>query len=107
LFTIRSYGFLRPFSFARDDLEDMNHIDRPTPRRISTADPMVYVARRIVGLAIGAGAMAAFLSAGFLESAGLPGPIAVGAGVVGFVAATVLLTELVADRRMASRSEAT
>lgn len=105
LFTIRSHGFLTTFGLARDDFEDMNNNDRPTLRRASPADPMAYVSRRIVSLAVGAIAIAALLSAGFLESAGLPGPIAVGTGFVGFVVATVFVTDLVAGGRMPVRAE--
>ena len=104
MFTIRSHGFLTTFGPARDDFEDMNNNDRPTLGRAFPADPMAYVSRRIVSLAVSAGAIAALLSADVLESAGLPGPIAVGAAFVGFVVATVFLTDLVADNRLAVRA---
>jgi hypothetical protein len=83
----------------------MDNYDRPTLRRASPSDPMDYVSRRIVSLAVGAGAIVALVSAGFLESAGLPGPIAVGAGFVGFVVATGFVTDLIADGRMPVRAE--
>ncbi len=105
LFTVRSREFLTTFGPAWDDFEDMKNNNRPTLRRASPTDPMGYVSRRIVSLAVGAGAIVALLSAGFLESAGLPGPIAVGAEFVGFVVATVFVTELVADGRMPVRAE--
>ena len=105
LFTVHSRGFHTTFGSVRDDVEDMNTNDRPTLRRASPADPMAYVSRRIVSLAVGAGAILALLSAGFLESAGLPAPIAVGAGFVGFVVATMFVTDLSADGRIPVRAE--
>lgn len=55
---------------------------------------MDYIVRRLSSVAVIGGAITGFLSAGLLESAGSPGPVAVGAGLLTFVAATSLATVL-------------
>jgi hypothetical protein len=50
---------------------------------------MDYVSRRLSSLAVVIGAFVAFLVASLAESGGLPEPVAIGAGLVAFVATIV------------------
>jgi hypothetical protein len=50
---------------------------------------MDYVGGRLSSLAVVGGVVLAFLAARLVESAGLPGPVAVGAGLVAFAATLV------------------
>jgi hypothetical protein len=54
---------------------------------------MDYVGRRLSSLPIVGGALVALLGAGVLESAGVPGPAAMAAGLVVFIA-TALAAEV-------------
>jgi hypothetical protein len=82
----------------------MNSSDQPTRQsHRPLVDPMDYVFRRLSSLAVVGGAITGLVSAGLLESRGLPGPIALGAGLVAFVAATSLATGLAAGRRTPHR----
>jgi len=65
--------------------------------------PMDYVARRLSSLAVVGGAISGFLIASLLESAGLPGPVAAGAGLLAFVVATSIAAGLAASRRTPHR----
>lgn len=67
------------------------------------AAPMDYVARRLSSLPVVGGVISGFLTASLLESAGLPGPVAAGAGVLVFVVATSLATGLAARRQTLQR----
>jgi hypothetical protein len=105
-FTIRLRGFPPTFGPASEDGVAMNRNDRPIPQfsRRPTR-PKDYIARRVSSLAIVGGAITGFLSAGILESAGLPEPVAVGAGLLAFVAATWLATFLAIGRPMSRYGE--
>ena len=83
-------------------MSDMNNV-QPTRQRVGQAsDPMVYVARRLFSLPVVVGAFVAFVGAGLLESAGLPGPAAMAGGLTGLVA-TALAADLVVDRVLRHR----
>jgi hypothetical protein len=64
---------------------------------------MDYVGRRLSSLPIAGAALVALLGAGVLESAGVPGPTAIAAGLVVFVA-TALAAEVTIDHRIRHRA---
>lgn len=83
----------------------MNSNDIPSSRQRGRAptDPMGYVFRRVSSMVVVVGVAAGLIGATLVESAGLPGPVAVGAGIVAFVAATSLATGLADGRLMPHR----
>ena len=83
---------------VREDVWDMNRFAHPTHQRLrQPTDPMAYVARRLSSLPVVGGAMLAFVGAGLLGSAGLPGPTAIAAGLVGFVATATVINLAVGE----------
>ena len=73
----------------------MNSTDRPA---CLSAKPMDDVARRLSLLGVFGGAIAGSLTAGLRESSGSTGPVAVGGGLVAFVAGTSFATFLATGR---------
>jgi hypothetical protein len=63
---------------------------------------MDYVGRRLSSLPIVGGALVALLGAGVLESAGVPGPVAIAAGLVAFVS-IALAAEVTLSHRIRHR----
>jgi hypothetical protein len=85
----------------------MNSIDvQRSPRHGRVpADPMGYVFRRLSSLAVIVGLIAGLIGAVLVESAGLPGPVVLGAGLVVFLGTTSLAARLAAGHLVPQRRD--
>jgi hypothetical protein len=81
-------------------MDGMNTTDLPSRHDRPTVNAMDYAVRRLSSLAVIAGVVAGFTGAALVESAGLPGPVVLGAALLAFVAATSLTSGFAVRRQM-------
>jgi hypothetical protein len=86
-------------------MDGMNATDLPSRHERPAVNPMDYVVRRLSSLVVSAGVIAGFTGAALVESAGLPGPVVLGAGLLAFVAAISVTSAFSVRRQGLHRGE--